>query len=55
LKSKAFSIAEDVGNEDEDEEDLPLYNTATTAALGDRTSRLWINFFVILAMERLKR
>jgi hypothetical protein len=35
LKSKAFSIAEDVSNEDEDEEDLPHYNTATTAALGD--------------------
>jgi hypothetical protein len=54
--SGAFSTAGDVGNEDEDEEDLPLDNATTTAALGEQTSRLWINFFfIILAMGRLKR
>jgi hypothetical protein len=52
----AFSTAGDVDNEDEDEEDLPLNNATTTAALGERTSCLWINFFfIILAMGRLNR
>jgi hypothetical protein len=53
--SGAFSTARDVGNEDEDEEDLPLNNATATAASGEQTSCLWINFFVILAIERLKR
>jgi hypothetical protein len=58
--SETFSTAGDAGNEDNDDEDLPLDVAATIAALGERTSvergTLWINFFfIIFAVARLKR
>jgi hypothetical protein len=33
--SEAFSTARGAGNEDDDDEDLPLDDTATTATLGE--------------------
>jgi hypothetical protein len=62
--TKASRTPRDNGAEDDDDEDPPLDAATKTVALGERASdergtlrmqRLWINFFTIFAMTRLKR
>jgi hypothetical protein len=62
--TEASQTPRDNGAKDDDDEDPPLDATAKTTALGERasdergtlrTQHLWINFFTIFAMARLKR